>query len=604
MASTQDKHETAQIRVGRDGAPRLIWPSKPTAVERISLPFQVVETINESRATREMLRDSLFALDRPEPKTDWHNKLIWGDNKLVMGSLRAEYAGRFRLIYTDPPFDTGDDFSYKVQVGDAAVTKLPSILEEHAYRDTWGRGKGSYLTMLYERLVLMYELLADDGSLFIHLDWHQGHYVKVLLDEIFGEQNFRNEIIWWYYNKLQGNINRFASNHDVVLWYTKSDDFTFNRIREEREKPKRQQKRAWDPETQTLKQARDEEGNLVYYTETERTIDDVWRIPYLMPANKTENVRYETQKPLAVAERIIEAASNEGDLVGDFFCGSGTTLVAAEKLKRQWVGCDLGRFAIHTTRKRLLNTENCEPFEILNLGAYERQHWQQVTTGDAIDAYLGFILELYDAQQVSGYRYLHGKKANRLVHVGAVDAPVTIDEIEQVMDELADHDLAAADILGWEWEMGLHDVVGEEARRRGLDIRCRQIPREVMKAEAAAAIRFFELAYLELQVDRQNQSARVQLRDFVIPSEELIPEAVRDKITRWSDYIDYWSVDFNFRDDTFHNEWQSFRTREELSLQTESDWHDYDGPGRYAIVVKVIDIFGNDTTKLAEVVIK
>jgi adenine-specific DNA-methyltransferase len=158
--------------------------------------------------------------------------------------------------------------------------------------------------------------------------------------------------------------------------------------------------------------------------------------------------------------------------------------------------------------------------------------------------------------------------------------------------------------LGWEWEMGLHDVVGEVARRRGLDVRCRQIPREVMKADIGDEIRFFELAYLDLQVDRSNRSARVQLRDFVIASEDLIPDAVRGKIDRWSDYIDYWSVDFNSRDDTFHNEWQAYRTLEEPTLAVESDWHDYDEPGRYAIVVKVIDIFGNDTTKLAEVVVK
>jgi hypothetical protein len=188
--------------------------------------------------------------------------------------------------------------------------------------------------------------------------------------------------------------------------------------------------------------------------------------------------------------------------------------------------------------------------------------------------------------------------------VGAVDAPVTIEEINQVMDELAANDLVAADVLGWEWEMGLHDVVGEGARRRGLSIACRQIPREVMKAEKGDQVRFFELAYLELQVDRQGRSVRVQLRDFVIPSDELIPESVRAKIERWSDYIDYWSVDFNFRDDTFHNEWQAYRTREERALAVESDWHDYAEPGRYAIVVKVIDIFGNDTTKLAEVVVK
>jgi adenine specific DNA methylase Mod len=313
---------------------RLDWEGKPTRVERLALPFQTVETINESRATRERDTGALFAGDAAE--AEGRNLLVWGDNKIVMSSLLREYAGQVKLAYIDPPFDTGADFAYRVPIGDGSVEKLPSILEEHAYRDTWGHGKGSYLTMLYERLTLIHELLAEDGSLFVHLDWHQAHYAKVVLDEIFGAERFLNEIVWWYYNKLQGNIKRFASNHDVIFWYSKSESYTFHRLRELREKPKRQQKRAWDSETQSLKQARDDEGNLVYYTETERTIDDVWRLAYLMPADRTENVRYETQKPLSVAERVIGAASNPGDLVADFFCGSGTALVAAEKLNRRW----------------------------------------------------------------------------------------------------------------------------------------------------------------------------------------------------------------------------------------------------------------------------
>jgi len=215
---------------------RLEWDGKPTEVERLSMPFQTVETINQSRATRDRDSNSLLAGQGAET-AQAPNQLIWGDNKLVMSSLLREYAGKIDLIYIDPPFDTGADFSYRVEVGDESLEKQPSILEEHAYRDTWGRGRGSYLTMLYERLLLMYELLADTGSLFVHLDWHQGHYVKVLLDEIFGADRFLNEIVWWYYNKYQGNIERFASNHDVVFWYSKSGTYTFHRQRETRDKP-------------------------------------------------------------------------------------------------------------------------------------------------------------------------------------------------------------------------------------------------------------------------------------------------------------------------------------------------------------------------------
>jgi adenine-specific DNA-methyltransferase len=583
---------------------QLQWDGKPKRVERLTLPFQTVETINESRATRERDKDSLFPGMGGEAAS-WRNLLVWGDNKPVMASLLKEHAGNVKLVYIDPPFDSGDDYSFRVLIGDSSVEKLPSIMEEHAYRDTWGHGRDSYLAMLYERLMLIHELLADDGSLFIHLDWHQGHYVKVLLDEIFGQDRFLNEIVWWYYNKYQGNINRFASDHDTIFWYSKSDRYTFHRQREERDKPIRQIRRAWDKKKQAIVNVKDPiTGKVLYQDSTERTIDDVWRLSMLQPADQTENVRYETQKPLSIARRIVAAASDPGDLVADFFCGSGTALVAAEELGRRWIGCDIGRFAIHTTRKRLLNVADCKPFDIKNLGSYERQRWQQATGNGQLRGYLDAILSFYRAQSVKGFTHLHGRKGNRMVHIGATDAPITIDEAEKVMDELADNGIEACDLLGWEWEMGFHDTIGERARRRGLDVHARQIPREVMDGIVADEVRFFELAYLDLDVQRRDLATRVVLKDFIIPSEDLIPSSVRQQVKSWSDLIDYWSVDFDFRDDTFHNEWQAFRTKSDPSLAIVSDWHDYPKRGRYSVVIKVIDIFGNDTTKLAEVTIR
>jgi hypothetical protein len=290
----------------------------------------------------------------------------------------------------------------------------------------------------------------------------------------------------------------------------------------------------------------------------------------------------------------------------DFFAGSGTTAAVAERLGRRWIACDLGRFAVHTTRKRLLDVPDSRPFDIKNLGAYERQRWQIESGNGALRAYLDTILAFYRAEPVEGFLQLHGRKADRMVHVGATDAPVTIDEIEDVMDEMADNGIEACDLLGWEWEMGLHDTIGERARRRGLDVRPRQVPREVMERQVtgADAVRFFELAHVDLDVRRQQHEACVVLKDFAIPSEDLIPPKVRASIKSWSDLIDYWSVDFDFSDEVFHNQWQAYRTRDEPVLATQSDWHEYPESGRYAIVVKIIDIFGNDTTKLAEVRIK
>src|SRR6185437_8521128 len=221
-----------------------------------------------------------------------------------------------------------------------------------------------------------------------------------------------------------------------------------------------------------------------------------------------ERLDYATQKPAALLERIINASSNKGDLVADFFCGAGTTLAVAETLGRRWIGCDLGRWAVHTTRKRLLGIEKCNPFEVLNLGKYERQYWQGVTfsttkdkslTEQALYEYLAFILKLYGAQPVAGMDNLHGKKGKAMIHIGAVDAPVTISEIEGALSECAKLKQSEMHVLGWEWEMGLYDLMIGAAKKAGIKLLLLQIPREVMEHQAAAKgdVRFFELAYLE-----------------------------------------------------------------------------------------------------------
>ncbi len=632
---------------------RLDWEGKPTRVERLTLPFQTVETINESRATRERDAGSLL-VGGQAGRSAARNLLIWGDNKLVMSSLLTEYAGQIKLIYIDPPFDTGTDFSFRVSVGDQSVTKLPSILEEHAYRDTWGLGRSSYLTMLYERLLLIHELLAEEGLLFVHIGAGMTHLVRGVLDEIFGGDRFRNEIIWKR-TFAHSDARTLGAVHETLLLYSKGDRWTWNaqyvpyedwyveqyyryedpdgrrfmsdnytgagpgpsRHFGERGEIVPPHGRHWMHDQEGVDQALAE--NRIFWTRNgvpriKRYLDespgqplnDVWTDLLPVVSWSKERAGYDTQKPEALLERIFRLGSDPGDLVADFFVGSGTTAAVAEKLGRRWIGCDLGRFAIHTTRKRLLNIPDCRPFDIKNLGAYERQRWQQTSGNGALRAYIDTILAFYRAEPVEGFLQLHGRKAGRMVHVGATDAPVTIDEAEEVMDEMADNGIEACDMLGWEWEMGLHDTVPENARRRGLALQLRQIPREVMERQVteADAVRFFELAHVDLDIRRQGGEACVVLKDFIIPSEDLIPAKVRDRITSWSDLIDYWSVDFDHRDETFHNQWQSYRTREEPALATQSDWHEYPAPGRYAIVVKIIDIFGNDTTKLAEVRIK
>lgn len=337
----------------------LVWNGKSPDVCNAVLPFQSLEHVDEPR-TETRAQGELFDA-RGRQRGGWTNKLIWGDNKLILSSLKSgalrrqiEEAGGLKPIYIDPPFDVGADFSMDVEFGGETFHKEPNILEQIAYRDTWGKGADSFIAMIYERLILMRDLLATDGCIFVHCDWHVGHLLRTVLDEIFGSDRFVNEIVWHYFNTMQGNVGRFASNHDTILWYAKGNVKTFNQLREKRETPSRQLKRVWDKEKKKLVNAKDENGSVIYIDSHEKTLDDVWRLSMLQPADRTENLGYATQKPETLADRIIRAASNEGGLVGDFFVGSGTVSAVAEKLGRKWIASDFGKFSIHSTRKRMI----------------------------------------------------------------------------------------------------------------------------------------------------------------------------------------------------------------------------------------------------------
>ncbi|MEW6232330.1 MAG: site-specific DNA-methyltransferase, partial [Chloroflexota bacterium] len=344
---------------------------------------------------------------------------------------------------------------------------------------------------------------------------------------------------------------------------------------------------------------RGEDGKVQYRIRETRRIDDVWRISCLQPADRAENTGFETQKPERLLQRILEASSNEGDLVADFFCGSGTTLAVAEKFGRRWIGCDLSKWAIQVTRKRLLQIEGCKPFEILNLGNYERHklaangHWGR---------YVQFILDLYRAEAVTGFKTLHGKKARAYIHIGSVDSPVTMREIRQTLKEAHEAGVREVHFLGWDFEMGLHDLVNQVGDDYGVKVRLVSIPRESLEVTnpAREEVRFFDLNYLELEHEVNGKSFTIRLKDFIVANPEYLPDEVQAKIKKFSDYIDYWAVDWDYHDDTFHNGWQSFRTRKEPKLEMKAI-HTYDQPRMYKVLVKVVDIFGNDTTKMVEI---
>ena len=607
----------------------LVWPGKYNEdgtlreAPRVSLPFQVIETVNESRAARDAKvagsQPTLFDVYQGNEgdtfEDGWRNKLIWGDNLLVMGSLLEKFAGKVDLIYIDPPFATGADFSFTAEVGDEGegVLRRQSVVEEKAYRDTWGRGLASFASMISERLALMRDLLKDTGSIYVHCDYRVNWLVRCVLDDLFGPENFLNHISW-YYRRWNIAGKMYAANHDDLFLYAKRKGrHTFNQLYIPKSVKSSAQGKSW-------KSVFDDDGVRRSILTDEPTkgvpMPDVWEISMINPVGK-ERVGYPTQKPEALLERAALASSNEDDLICDFFCGSGTTLAVAEKLGRRWIGCDLGRWGVHTTRKRLLGIENCKPFEVLNLGKYERQYWQGASfasraasapiTETALYEYLAFILKLYGARPAPGLTHLHGQKNRAMVHIGAVDAPVTIGDVDAAMDECVKLRQKELHVLGWEWEMGLNDLMANAAKDKGVKLLLLQIPREVMEQQAAdkGDVRFFELAYLKATVQTQPKlTAHVEVEDFVIPNPELIPDDVRSKVRKWSDYIDYWAVDWDFQHDTFMQGWVTYRTRRDRSLALVSDPHTYPKAGRYRALVKVIDIFGNDTSQLIDVRVK
>ena len=614
-----------------------VRPKKKTEIERIALPFQLTETVNEPRIKEyEASLGKMFSPKAKYPENypqDWKNKLIWGDNKIVMESLLRgdkssdipSMAGKINLIYIDPPFFTGSDFAVRAKVGQEEVEKEPSIIEQRAYIDTWSQGIASYLKYMYERLVLMRELLADNGSIYVHLDWHVGHYVKVLMDEIFGAENFRNEIIWCY-EKPRPAEKQFKRNHDIILFYTKNPEkWTFNiqyvpRKGEEELKKREAKVRSdgtiWEP---------DYEGKIC---------PDWWDdIPSFATAmTASERVHFDTQKPEKILKRIILTSSNPGDIIADFFCGSGTTGAVAEKLGRRWIMADLSKFAIQVTRKRLLDIHHSKdllnekkkeygnparPFEILNLGNYSVGEWK-----DKEEEFVKFILQLYQAKPLTGFNYIQGEKEKRAVHIGSLSAPVTIDEIKTVVDECQKNNFKTLDILGLEWGYGVNELAKALAKKQKVDLRLIQIPSynelssalvgfdlnlfkipdEIVEKEISKNIKFLELPYLEIETKIKNKSIELKIADFQLPPTPELAE-ISEKIKDSIDLIDYWAIDWDYQGDTFHNQWQDYRTKKEPRVDKKASYT-YEKAGEYQVMVKVIDVFGGDVSKVIKVRIK
>jgi adenine-specific DNA-methyltransferase len=620
-----------------------------------------------SHARRPSRQGELFD-SRGRQRWGWSNKLIWGDNKLILSSLKAgplrrqiEDAGGLKLIYIDPPFDVGADFSMDIEIGGETFHKEPNLLEQIAYRDTWGRGADSFISMIYERLILMRDLLAEDGSIYVHCDWRVNAYIRIAMDEVFGRNNFINEITWrrsdahsdagqgakhfgkicdtmYYYSRMPERqiLNMQYTplpESTVTKWYRHIEEGTGRRYNKaditgpggaKKGNPVYEWKgvtRAWRYSRDRMDQL-DAQGRIVYsgsgmpyqkrYLDESKgiPIQDLWDDIQMVRGihAHSEGVAYPTQKPEAILERIIKASSNEGDLVADFFCGSGTTAAVAEKLGRKWICADLGKFAIHTTRKRLIGVQrelkkaekDFRAFEVLNLGRYERQAYLNVggrLTGKQKEEALAqkenefreLILRAYKATGFGGNEgapaqdgFFHGARNGRLVVIGPINLPVGRLFVEEVITECRKRSASRADILAFEFEMGLFPAVLDEARGKGIDLAPKYIPAEVFDKRAVdkGQVVFHDVSFVEAtpRYDKKKKLAvTIELTDFSVYYSQGAAEAAiaamkegkngvicdrgqlykvtkskagiveRERLTKhWTDWVDYWAVDFDY----------------------------------------------------------
>lgn len=512
-----------------------------------------------------------------------------------------------------------------------------------------------------------------------------------------------NTITWQRDSAAKGGkktSRQWSREGDTIIAFRKSDSATYNSVyKDELTDTQLREYMYEDPDGRKFKKVtlgnyseesirQFREQNLIFRTRSGReykkyyldeaqfAIGSIWTDIVNLSKGQHEQLGYPTQKPEALLARIVQASSNEGDLVADFFCGSGTMAAVAEKLGRKWIVADLGKFAIHTTRKRMIGVQrhlkaegkDYRAFEILNLGKYERQHYigvnpnlreaeQQKQLEQKEAAFIDLVLRAYRAEKTDGFRTFHGKKAGRLVAVGPINLPVTRLFVEEVILECRQKHITRVDILGFEFEMGLFPNVLDEARSKGIDVAPKYIPAEVFDKRAVekSQVVFHDVAFIEVKPHVKGNSVAVELTDFsVFYSQDSIAAAeaslgnkkskivvergqivkvskdghgivTRELLTQhWTDWIDYWAVDFNFEnkreivrvknpgggeweevwtgDFIFENEWQSFRTKKNRKLELTSVYHECT-PGRRKLAVKVVDIFGNDTMTIVEVTV-
>lgn len=597
----------------------------------------------------------------------WMNRLVYGDNLLTMQALLAgdpqtglpSLRGKVDLIYIDPPFDSKADYRTPITLPNASFSQRPTVIEQFAYADTWEEGTISYLKMIYPRLMLMKEMLSEKGSIYVHIDWHIGAYVKVVLDEIFGKENFRNEIIW-----KRGTVkgakavgNQFARNHDMILYYSKGNDYVYHTqylpYSEEyiKQRYTKNDNDGRGPYTDQAIGTRSEESlvemakdNRIFITSTGKrrvkyylseakgiAMDDSWNDISEVNSMAKENVGYATQKPEALLERIIKSSSNEGDLVCDFFGGSGTTAAVAEKLGRRWITCDIGKPASLVMRKRFIDQE-VNPFLYQSIGDYQKEAFHNNKklrrVGDLSQVVLGLFGALpFSPEQVSDRNFGYVKGTRNLVMVDSPNRLTTAATVRRAVEakaSLLGGDWDKVIVLGWNFAFDISQAI-EKYKNSNVEVLV--IPPDLLdklskkgfkKLIADKTVRFSSLQYLvvnpvEVTVNGNGEDELdISLSNYVLLSPDNIPLDDKDKEKLQQvmeqdplSLIEYWSIDPDYDGDTFRSTWQDYRENvdndsDPLHCVYSTRLH-MPHKAERKVCVKAVDVFGFESQVILDV---
>lgn len=611
-----------------------------------SIKLQTNEYVIANKDTTGLMRGQIKEVEAQE----WHNRLVYGDNLLVMQALLAgdsatgleSMRGKIDLIYIDPPFDSKADYRTKITLPSGEIEQKPTVIEQFAYADTWKDGTASYLRMIYPRLALMRELLSEKGSIYVHIDWHVGHYVKVLLDEIFGKENFRNEIVWGYKNPGK-STNYYKRKHDQIYFYSKSDNNTFNVQKQPLAKSSIEvwgkhfnedgvitygymKKYAPGAYKRLAARGNANDDDIFLDVFNGSPADDWWGdVPFL---NKgSEIVGYATQKPEALLERIIKASSNENSIVADFFGGSGTTASVAEKLGRRWISSDIGKPSVMIQRKRLIDND-AQPFLYQAIGDYQKEAFASTKLYKRVGDLSQVVLGLFGALPLDTLQPHLGqlKGTKTLVFADSPNKITGLSSLKKAI-EMRDNYMGGWDkviVLGWNFAFDISNSIQMLSDDK---LEALVIPPDLLdklkskssydKLVKTGGVRFSSLQYLSLKpLHVKHEGAfdklSIALENYILLSPDNIPLDDASKATLQTliakdplALIEYWSIDPDFDGVTFRSLWQDYRENREGGGKawrvSESITLEVPHKDKRTVCVKAVDVFGFESVVLAEV---